>query len=75
MQLGGNFNNGANCGAFYVNVNNRLGNARQNNGALGMLNIYYQWTCATMPLGKNHKEEAASRFNLENCGLNNTNYD
>lgn len=36
MLFGGNFDNGANCGAFYVNVNNRLGNARFNNGSLGM---------------------------------------
>ena len=37
MQLGGNLNNGANAGPFYVNVNNRLGNARFNYGSFGML--------------------------------------
>ena len=37
MQLGGNLNNGANAGPFYVNVSNRLGNARFNYGSFGML--------------------------------------
>lgn len=30
---GGNCNNGANCGAFYVNLNNDAGNANWNIGA------------------------------------------
>ena len=33
MQNGGNCNNGANDGGFYLNANNRLGNANRNIGA------------------------------------------
>lgn len=68
MQLGGDLNNGSNCGPFYVNVNNRLGNARLNYGAFGLfLKIIFQWARASLPLGKNIEEEAVSRLTLESC--------
>lgn len=36
LQLGGNLNNGASCGPFYVGVYNRLGYARFGSGAFGV---------------------------------------
>lgn len=68
MLFGGNFNNGSNCGPFYFNVNNRLGDTRWNYGSLGLfLKIILQWARAPVPLGKNNEEEAASRLTLESC--------
>lgn len=36
VQFGGTLNNGTNAGPFYVNLDNRLGNARFNYGAFGL---------------------------------------
>ncbi|KMO87159.1 hypothetical protein AB840_03755 [Megasphaera cerevisiae DSM 20462] len=37
--FGGSLNNGSNAGPFYANLNNDVGNANWNYGALGMLYI------------------------------------
>lgn len=53
---GGNCNNGANCGAFYVNLNNDAGNANWNIGAsLSVLTWEFitKYSFLPLPLGKN----------------------
>ena len=39
MLYGGNLNNGGNAGPFYSNLNNGVGTANWNYGALGVLSI------------------------------------
>lgn len=48
--LGGNANNGANCGPRYANTNNRTSNANANNGFRLIVN-YYQ-NCISLALAK-----------------------